>query len=87
MKDEIVEVEYYCFPDRIFYGTTTEIFLDEDLYDAMRYYILFRAYQKEASSENLQKSQFFKGEYGTQLQKHLSRWNTFDVTTSRTDFF
>ena len=86
-KEEYVKIEYYAFPDRIIYGNTQEILLDEDLYDAIRYYIIFKCYQKEDNAESFQKSQYFKSEYGTQLQKHLTRWNTFDTTTSRTDFF
>jgi hypothetical protein len=60
-KDESVEVEYYAFPDRIYYGATTDLFLDEDLYDALVYYVLYKAYQKEASTENIQKKHKIKG--------------------------
>ena len=87
-KDELVEVEYYAFPDRIVYGVTLELFLDEDIYDALKYFMAYRSYEKEASTENIGKAQYFKGQYSELLSTNLTRWHgDFEVQTSRQDFY
>ena len=86
--EQMVLVEYYAFPARINYGATTEINVDEDLHDAIRFFVLYRAYQKEASTENIQKAQYFKGEYANTIAMHSTRWHgKFDVETSRKDYY
>ena len=86
--EEEVEIEYYAYPPRVVYGAATELLLDEDLYDAVRYFILYRAYQKEASAENISKAQYFKGEYGNILTMNATRWHgKFEVESTRTAFF
>jgi len=86
-KREDVVVEYYAFPNRVVYGTVVELELDEDLYDALYMFILYRAYQKEASTENLAKAGYFNGEYRTQLSLNMTRWHgKYEVTSSRTAF-
>lgn len=87
-KEQKIMVEYYAFPARINYGAATEINVDEDLFDAIRFFILYRAYQKEASTENIQKAQYFKGEYANTLAMHETRWHgKFNVETSRKDYY
>ena len=81
-------VEYYAFPDRINYGTTLEISVDEDMVDAIRYFILFRAYQKEASTENLRKADYFKGGYSEQIAQNSTRWHgKIHTELSRKDYY
>ena len=87
-KEQKVKVIYYAFPPRILYGAVTEIELDEDLYDALNFYIAHKAYQKEASTENLSKSQYFRQEYISALSRNTIRWHgTFEVETSKQDFY
>ena len=86
-RDAEVVVEYYAFPKRIVYGVDSEMLLDEDLFDALKYYVLYRAYEKEASVENIQKAQYFMGQYQGILAMHLTRWHgKFEVISSRTAF-
>ena len=86
--EEEITVEYYAFPPRVIYGAMTELSLDEDLYDAVKFFILYRAYQKEASTENIQKATYFKSEYSGQITLNLARWHSkFDVASSRTEYF
>ncbi len=87
-KIEEVTVDYYAYPDRIVYGNTTELELEEDIYDMIRFYMLYRAYQKEASTENVKKAQYFYSEYQREVSQNATRWHSkIDVSTSRTDFF
>jgi len=87
-EDEDVKIEYYAFPPRIIYGGTVTLELDEDIYDMLRYYIAYRAYEKEASTENLNKAQYFKNEFATLLAMNGQRGHsTFEVTTSRKDYY
>lgn len=85
--EETVEVEYFAFPDRIVYGVTTTITLDIDLFDALRFYTIYRAYQKEASTEHIKKAQYFKGEYQQQLAQNSTRWHgQEDITLYKNDY-
>ena len=87
-KDEEVKVEYYAYPKRIVYGATTSLMLDEDMIDAAVFFIGYRAYQKEASVENINKANYFRDEYSTRLSANLTRWHgKFEVKSSRTDFY
>jgi len=86
-EEEEVIVEYYAFPKRVVYGAVVDLEMDEDLYDALKFFILYRSYQKEASTENIQKAQYFKGEYSSALSLHLTRWHgKFEVKSTRTEF-
>ena len=86
-KEEQVVVEYYAFPPRIIYGATTEISLEEDEYDTIKYFLLYRAYQKEASTENIQKAQYFMGQYFAGISAKTVRWHgLYDIKTSRTEY-
>ena len=87
-KEQRVMVDYYAFPNRIYYGATSELDLDEDLFDAVRFFVLYRAYQKEASTENIQKAQYFKGEFASVTAMHSTRWHgKFEVETTRKDYY
>ncbi len=87
-KDQSVPIEYYAYTPRVYFGATTELEFEEDLYDAIRYFILYRCYQKEASTENIQKAQYFKGEYANVIQSNLTRWHgTFGNETSRQEYY
>jgi len=85
--EEEVTIEYYAFPARIVYGVDTALSLDEDLYDALKYYILYRGYEKEESTENLQKAIYFKNEYREYLSHHTTRWHgKTKYTLAKQDF-
>jgi len=86
--EEEVDIEYYAFPARIVYGVDTTVTLDEDLYDALRYFLLYRCYEKEESTANFQKAMYFKSEYKDYLSLHLTRWHGNTAhTMAKQDFF
>ena len=84
---EDVDIVYYAYPDRIQYGVTTSLTLENDLFDALRFFVLYRAYQKEASTTNMQKAQYFKNEYENVLKKNMPRWHGQEpITLYRSDY-
>ena len=87
-KDEDVLVEYYAFPDRVLWGVDTQLDMEPDQYDAVRYLIISKAYEKEDSVENIRKSEYFKQKYIETISLNQSRWHGhFDVETSKQDFY
>lgn len=84
---ETVEVEYFGIPDRIVYGVTTTLTLDIDLFDMLRFYVIYRAYQKEASTEHIKKAQYFKNEYNELVAQNATRWHgDVDITLYKSDY-
>ena len=87
-KDEDVLVEFYSFPKRIIFGVDTELDMDPDQYDSLRYLIVSKSYEKEDSIENIKKSEYFKQKYIEAIALNQSRWHgKFDVETSKQDFY
>ena len=86
-ETEQVEIIYYGYAHSIVYGVTNEITLEQDLYDALRNYALYRAYAKEDSPENQQKSQMFKSEYYQSISRNAARWSSFGTPISRQDYY
>ena len=87
-QDEDITVDYYAYPPRVVYGTTTNLTLEEDMYDWIELYVLYKCYQKEDSTELQQKAMGFLGLYKSELAENLTRWHGFlDVTLSKNDFY
>jgi len=85
---EDVTIEYYAFPDRIVYGVDTVLSLDEDMYDLVRMFVLARCYEKEDSTELMQKAQYFMNRYRDYLNQNLTRWHgDLEVTLAKNDFY
>jgi len=85
--EEYVAIEYYAFPRRIKYGVDTQIGLDEDLYNALTFFILERCYEKEDSTVSFQKAIYFKNEYLDYLSLHQTRWHgKSPVTLAKQDY-
>lgn len=86
--DESITIEYYAFPDRIVYGVDTVLSLEEDMYDLVRWYVLSRCYEKEDSTELLQKSGYFLQRYMEYINQNLTRWHgALEVTLAKNDFY
>jgi len=87
-EDEDISVDYYAFPARIAYGADTTLYREEDQYDAIRYFILYRSYQKEDAIESIQKAEYFRKEYMRILNSNMKRWNgDLNWTPSKSDFY
>lgn len=88
-QEETVVVDYYAYPARVIYGVTTEINIDQDLYEAITFFILYRAYAKEDTTENFKKSEYFNKEYRDHLKLAGGRWsgNIDDNTPFKMDFY
>ncbi len=86
-RAEDVLIDYYAYPPEIVYGVTTEVSLERDIQDALKYYVLFRAYEKEDSTEKLAKSAYFYQKYNEVLARNAMRWGNFDQPLSRSDYY
>jgi len=75
MKEEEVTVEYYAYPARIAYSEDLEITIEDDICGAIKNYVLFKAYEKEDSTESLNKAQYFYQHYLDSLNQDMSRWH------------
>lgn len=86
--DEDITVDYYAYPPRVVYGTTTTLSLEEDMYDWIEMYALYKCYLKEDSTENQSKAAGFFSLYNSELKENLTRWHgDLDVTLSRKDYY
>ena len=87
-KDEEIKIVYYAFPKRVVYGVTLELYFDEDIYDMLKYFIAYRCYEKEASTEDIGKAQYFKGQYQELISLNATRWHgKTEVELYKKDFY
>ncbi len=86
-RAEDVLVDYYAYPPEIIYGVTLEVSIERDLYDALKFYVLYRAYEKEDNTEKLAKSSYFYQKYKEVLARNTMRWGNFDQPVSRSDYY
>lgn len=86
-KEETVQVVYYGYPLSVSVATDGEIPMEEDLEDALKYYVLKKAYEKEDSTENFRKATYYKNEYREILADDMTRWHGhLDVDLAKKDF-
>jgi len=74
-EDEEVTVEYYAYPDKIAYAEDTDIAIDDALLYSIKSFILFKCYEKEDSTQSLQKAQYFYQHYMDGLNQDMSQWH------------
>lgn len=87
-KDETITVSYYSYPVEVSIALATEIPLEEDLIEALKYFVLKRAYEKEDSMENFQKATYFNNEYREILADAATRWhNDLEVPLAKQDYY
>lgn len=87
-KDETVKVIYYPYPSEVSVSTNSTIPLEDDLIEALKYFILKRAYEKEDSMENFQKATYFNQEYRDILTDMTTRWhNDLEVIPAKNDYY
>lgn len=72
-KTEDVTIDYYGYPEKVEYGVTTQLFLEADMYDMVRFYILYKAYKKEDSVENRSKAQEYLNDYKQAIAENSMR--------------
>ncbi len=86
-RAEDVIIDYYAYPDDIIYGVTIEIEEERDIQDMLKYYVLYRAYEKEDSAENINKSSMFYERYNQAIARNTTRWDNYDQPVDRQDYY
>lgn len=87
-KDETVEISYYAYPAAVSVSTDSTIPLEDDLIEALKYFMLKRAYEKEDSTENFRKATYFNNEYRDLLTDMTTRWTEdLEVTPAKNDYY
>lgn len=82
-RDENVIIVYYAYPQTV----TTDIVEDVDIIDALRFFVLSRAYEKEDSPENFNKASYFRNKYIDTLNQNALRWHgDTGVYLAKSDF-
>lgn len=85
---ETVEVVYYAYPNAVTVLADSTIPLEQDLTEALKYFVLKRCYEKEDSTENFSKASYFDNEYNKNLARNATRWHGLtDVTLAKNDFY
>ena len=83
-REEDVKVTYYAYPDIV----TTDINEDIDIIDALKYFVLNRAYEKEDSPENFQKAVYFHNKYMSYINENMTRWHgSVEIHLDKKDYF
>ncbi|WP_373069828.1 DUF6682 family protein [Sulfurimonas sp.] len=83
-RDEDITVTYYAYPDAV----TTDIDEDIDIIDALKYFVLSKAYEKEDIAENFNKAIYFQDKYISYISENMTRWHgDEDVMPDKSDFF
>jgi len=86
--EEAVEVEYYGYTVKVSLATDDTIPMDEDLLDALKYFVLQKCYEKEDSTENFRKAAYFKNEYIETLEEIMTSWHGhLDVILAKQDYY
>jgi len=85
---ENITVEYYAYPDRVTYGSTTVLTLEEDMYNLVIWFVLSKCYEKEDSTELLAKSGYFMQRYMDYISLNMTRWHgELDPVLAKSDFY
>ena len=84
---ESVDVSYYAYPTEMA-STSSTLPIEQDLIEALKYFVLKRCYEKEDSTENFSKATYFNNEYMKALARNSIRWEgLLDVTMAKQDYY
>lgn len=85
---ETFNVSYYAYLADVSVVADSTIPLEDDLIEALKYFALKRAYEKEDSTENFGKASYFNNEYRETLADASTRWhNDLEVPLAKQDYY